>query len=171
MIRALGLSVPAPLMRARRAVLQIPPNSSIPPRLPFYKSCPPLTHSKSTLLQLLIPLHFNSPRINTYKKPGRRSLLPAPKFYNSSLLVYPERRGRGARRLCSFAKVPVIGFATATGHPQFTENTPTLTPLLATLTENTRGGGASLFREALSQDDRMAFALHDHSRPCSRRRR
>ncbi len=70
LIGAPGLFVPASLMRPRRAVLQTPPESSVPPRLLFYKSSPPLTHSKSTLLQLLIPLHFNSPRINTYKKTG-----------------------------------------------------------------------------------------------------
>ena len=69
LIRAPGLSVPASLMRPRPAVLQTPSESSILSRLPVYKSCPPPTHSKSTLLQLLIPLHFNSRTINTYKKP------------------------------------------------------------------------------------------------------
>src|SRR5579864_5518243 len=58
-------------MRLRRAVLQIPARSFLPPGLPFYKIHLLSTHSKSTLLQLLIPQHFNSPRINTYKKPGR----------------------------------------------------------------------------------------------------
>jgi len=72
-------------MRLRRAALQIPARSFLPPGLPFYKIHPLSTHSKSTLLQLLIPLHFNSPRINTYKKPGRGCLLRASKFCNSSL--------------------------------------------------------------------------------------
>jgi hypothetical protein len=57
-------------MRLRRAVLQIPPKSSVPPWLPLYKNPLFLSHSKSTLLQVLIPLHFNSPRISVYKKPG-----------------------------------------------------------------------------------------------------
>ncbi len=57
-------------MCPRRAVLQIPPKSSVPSGLPLYKSRPVPTRSKSTLRQLLIPLHFNFPRINTYKKPG-----------------------------------------------------------------------------------------------------
>jgi hypothetical protein len=130
LIRAPGLSVPASLMRPRRAVLQTPPKSPAPPRLPFYKSCPPPTRSKSTLLQLLIPPHFNSPRINTYKKPGRGSLLPAPKFCNSSLLPY---------RLCSLATVPVTPFsATLAGHSQLTENPATLSPAFATLTRRVK---------------------------------
>ena len=58
-------------MRPRPAVLQIPPKSSRPPRLLFYKICFLLTCSESTLVQLLIPLHFNSRRCNTYKKTGR----------------------------------------------------------------------------------------------------
>jgi hypothetical protein len=79
--------MPSSLMRPRRAVLQTPPKSSVPPRLPLYNCRPLLTPSKSTLLQLLIPLHFNSSRINTYKKPGRGSLLSTRKFCNSSLLT------------------------------------------------------------------------------------
>jgi hypothetical protein len=97
MIRAPGLSVPASLMRPRRAVFQTPPKSSVPPRLPFYKGYPPPTHAKSTLLQLLIPFHFNSPRISVYKEPGRGSLLSARKVYNSSLL--PCRLCSPANRL------------------------------------------------------------------------
>jgi hypothetical protein len=66
-------SVCAPsIMLLGRAVLQISAKSAVPPRLPFHKIRPLLTHSKSILLQVLIPLHFNSPRINTYKKPGGR---------------------------------------------------------------------------------------------------
>ena len=57
-------------MRLRRAVLQAPAESSVPPRLPLYKGYPPLTLLESTLLQVLIPLHFISFRINTYTKPG-----------------------------------------------------------------------------------------------------
>src|SRR5271170_2150569 len=58
------------VMCARRAVPKTPPKSSVPPRLPFHKSRLLRTRSESTLLQLLIPLHFNSRRCNTYKKPG-----------------------------------------------------------------------------------------------------
>src|ERR1700676_4726781 len=106
LIRALGLCARI-AYASPPAVFQTPPRRSVPPRLPFYKSCPPPTHSKSTLLQLLIPLHFNAPRINTYKKPGRGSVLSAPKVYNSSLL---------SCRLCSLATVPLTPFsATLTG--------------------------------------------------------
>jgi hypothetical protein len=79
------LSVTPRVMRLRRAVPKILTISSDPRRLPLYKSPLFLTHSESTLLQVLIPLHFNSPRINVYKKTGRGSLLAAQKFCNSSL--------------------------------------------------------------------------------------
>jgi hypothetical protein len=57
-------------MRLRRAVPKILGRPSVPPRLPLYKSHRLPTRSESTLLQVLIPLHFNSPRINTYAKQG-----------------------------------------------------------------------------------------------------
>ena len=72
-------------MRLRRAVLKIPPKSSVPPRSPLYKLRHLLTLSESTLPQVLIPLHFKSFISNTYKKPGGGTPLPAPKFVNSSL--------------------------------------------------------------------------------------
>jgi hypothetical protein len=77
-------------MRPLRVVLQIPPKSFVPRRLLFYKSRPPLTPSESTLLQVLIPLHFNSSRMNTYKKPGRGAPSTAPKLSNS--LLTPNRK-------------------------------------------------------------------------------
>lgn len=80
-------------MRLPRAVLQIPPGSSVQPGLPLYNSRFRLTHAKSTLTQVLIPLHFNSSRYNTYKKPGGGPPLPAPKFGNS-LLPPPHQSGR-----------------------------------------------------------------------------
>ena len=120
-------------MRLRRAVLQNPPKSSVPQRLPLYNNCPLLTRLESTLLQVLIPLHFNSPRINTYKKPGRGPLPKAPKFCNSSLpapclcSVLP--------RHISLATIPVTPFpATLAYHSQLAENPATLSPLPATLT-------------------------------------
>jgi hypothetical protein len=68
------------LMRLRRAVPKISSRSSVPPGLPVYKIHHRLTHSESTLPQVLIPLHFNSPRINTYKKPGRGPTSKGPIF-------------------------------------------------------------------------------------------
>jgi len=67
-------------MRLRPAVLQIPAKSSVPPGLPIHKVCLTLTRPESTLPQLLIPLHFNSPRMNTYTKPGGGPLSEAPKY-------------------------------------------------------------------------------------------
>jgi len=117
LIRALGLSVPASLMRPRRAVLQTPPKSSVLLRLPFYKSCPPLTHAQSTLLQLLIPFHFNSPRISAYKKLGRGSLLPAPKICNSLLLPYFSFQAK--RAICFFSLPPLPSYLIASLHRYF----------------------------------------------------
>ncbi len=57
-------------MRLRRAVLQSPAKPPVPPGLPLYKNRHSLTRPESTLLQLLIPLHFISFISNTYKKPG-----------------------------------------------------------------------------------------------------
>jgi hypothetical protein len=56
-------------MRLRRAVPKIPAKSSVPPGLPLDKNRSLLSHSESTLPQLLIPLHFKSRISNTYKKP------------------------------------------------------------------------------------------------------
>ena len=138
LIRAPGQSVPASLMLPRRAVLPTPPRSSVPTRLLFYKNCSPLTHSKSTLIQLLIPLHFNSPRINTYKEQGRESFLRAPKFYNSSLSA-PHYTHAKQHPPVSFASLSVTPFpATLTGHSQLTENPGTLSPAFATLTRHVK---------------------------------
>src|SRR5277367_2739913 len=57
-------------MRPRRAVPKIPTGPSVPCRLPFYNTRHFLSHSESTLAEVLIPLHFNSSRIIAYKKPG-----------------------------------------------------------------------------------------------------
>ena len=57
-------------MRARFAVLKTPPKFSVSSLLPLYKNSAILTHSESALLQVLIPLNFNSRIINTCKKPG-----------------------------------------------------------------------------------------------------
>jgi len=135
-------------MRPRRAVPKIPSKSSVPPRLLFYKNRVPLTHSKSTLTQLLIPPHFNSPRINTYKKPGRGPLLQIPKFCNSLLPAphYTHAKQHpsvsftsftsftSSTSSTSFASPSVTPFpATLTSHLQLAENTTTLSPAFATL--------------------------------------
>ena len=150
LIRAPGLSVPAPLMRPRRAVLQTQPKSSVPPGLLFYIDRPQLTHSKSTLIQLLIPLYFNSPRINTYKKPGRGSLLPAPKFCNSSLPAphYTHAKQHppvsftsftSSTSSTSFASPSATPFlATLASHRQLAENKTTLSRAIATLTDHVK---------------------------------
>jgi hypothetical protein len=80
-------------MRLRRAVLQNPAKSCVPPELLFHNNHPLLTHSESTLLQLLIPLHFNSRRINTYKKPAGGSPTSTPnvlQLVNPSLFTIPS---------------------------------------------------------------------------------
>jgi hypothetical protein len=145
--RAPGLPVPAPLMRPRRAVLQTPPKSSVPQGLLHYKSRPLLTHSKSTLIQLLIPLHFNSSRINTYKKPARGSFLPASEFCNSSLPAphhmhakqHPPVSFTSFTSSTSFASPSATPFlATLQSHQQLAENKTTLSRAIATLTDHVK---------------------------------
>lgn len=93
-------------MRLRRAVPKIPPKSSVAPGLPVYKNRSALTHSESTLPQVLIPLDFNSPRINTYKKPGRGSLPNLQYFANSSLRPAPSFRAQQSQ-----IPIPSEGFS------------------------------------------------------------
>src|SRR5271168_4435628 len=80
------------VMRLRLAVPKILGRPSVPPRLPFHKNRPLSTPSESTLPQLLIPLHFNSPRINTYKKAGEGVPPSSPKVLQlvNSMLVIPS---------------------------------------------------------------------------------
>jgi len=134
-------------MRPRRAVLQTPSKSSVLLWLLVYKIRPRLSHSESTLLQLLIPLHFNSLRINTYKKPGRGSRLPAPKFCNSSLPAphytlakqHPPVSFISFTSSTSFASPSVTPFpATLTSHLQLVENAAALSPAFATLTRRVK---------------------------------
>jgi glyoxylase-like metal-dependent hydrolase (beta-lactamase superfamily II) len=82
-------------MRLRRAVPKIPAKSSVPPRLLLYNNRSLPSPSKSTLLQLLIPLHFISPRINTYKKPGGGYPSSSPKVLQ---LVTAHKRANSTRR-------------------------------------------------------------------------
>ena len=83
-------------MRLRPAVPKIPPKSPVPPGLPVYKGRSFLTHSESTLLQVLISRDFNSLRINTYKKPGGGTPTSNLKVLQLVTPVYPGRRERGA---------------------------------------------------------------------------
>ena len=88
-------------MRLRPAVPKIPAKSSVPPRLPLHKNRPLPTPSKSTLLQLLIPLHFISRRMSVYKKPGGGNPSSTQKFCNSSLRT---RHQTGHARV---ARIPI----------------------------------------------------------------
>ena len=136
------------VMRLRRAVLKIPAKSSVPHRSPLYKPRPLPTPSESTHPQLLIPLHFKSFISNTYRKPGRRSLLEAPKFVNSSLpprhsstrAAVPVRldlRPRGATDRAT-AHPQVLSLPLLGASPQVSENTATLSPFAATLTRRVK---------------------------------
>jgi hypothetical protein len=100
-------------MRLRRAVPKISSRSSVPPGLPVYKVSPALNSSKATLPQVLILLHFNSPRINSYKKPGRGPLLRAYNFANSSL---PTRRPAAHAGISATPFISCLYFMTC-GHP------------------------------------------------------
>src|SRR5580704_11164425 len=89
-------------MVSRRVVLQTRPISSVPPGLPFYKNHPLQTRPESTLPQLLIPLHFNSPRINVYKKPGEGVLPFSPKVLQ--LVTHNSRPTQQPRPACHAAR-------------------------------------------------------------------
>ena len=93
-------------MCPRRAVPKIPLKSSVPPGLPLYKDSPLLTHLESTLLQVLIPLHFNSLIINTYKNREGGAPLLAPKFCNS---LPPFTPGAVGERRHAVALSPMAG--------------------------------------------------------------
>jgi hypothetical protein len=124
-------------MCLRGWTLKAPAKSSVPPGLPVYKCRPLPTPSKSTLLEVLIPLHFNSPRINTYKNPGRGPILPPPKFCNS--LLPAPRLCSLATRHSQLAAVPVTPFpVTLPDHSQLTENPAALSPLPGTLTSHVK---------------------------------
>src|SRR5579863_1050914 len=110
-------------MRLRRAVLQNPSKSSVPSQLLFYKSRSFRTRSESTLPQLLIPLHFNSRTINTYKKPGGGYPPPNPKVLQ---LVTPRLSPR-----CPFS---VPSSFSPFNFKLSTFNVSSLSPVPATLT-------------------------------------
>jgi hypothetical protein len=79
-------------MRLRRAVSEIPAKISVPPELPFNKNRSLPTHSESTLLQQLIPLHFISFSSNVYRKPGEGPPRPSPKVLQLVTTRLPARR-------------------------------------------------------------------------------
>src|SRR5208282_6590885 len=103
-----GLVCAQQVMRPRRAVLQTPPKSSVPPGLLLHKNRTPRTPSESTLPQLLISLHFKSFISNAYKKPGGRCPASSPRVWQ---LVTPS-----TSRICSRTMAcnsnPVYGFRT-----------------------------------------------------------
>jgi hypothetical protein len=103
------------VMLLRHAVLQTSSKSSVSLRLPSYKSRPLPTPSKSTLLEVLISLHFNSLRINTYKKPGQG--VPTS----------------------TFSPLPVSPFlATLASHRQLAENKTSLSRAIGTLIDRVK---------------------------------
>jgi hypothetical protein len=119
------------VMRLRRGVLQNPPKSSVLSRLPFYKNRPLRTRSESTLLQLLIPLHFNFPRINTYKKPGRGYPPSSPKVLQ--LFTTPTSSYRSLSTVSPPSVTP--SRATLASLRHLAENKTTLSPAVATFTD------------------------------------
>jgi len=131
-------------MRPRRAVLQTLAKSIVLHKLPLNNRNPLLTRSESTLPQLLIPLHFNFARINTYKKPGGGYL---PHDHKVLQLVTPHLSPRCTSQVFSSfspfnfklstfnASSPSPFPATLTSRPQIVENKTTLSPAVATLTD------------------------------------
>ena len=101
------------VMRLRRAVLQIPTKSSVPPRSLLHKHSALLTRAESTLLQVFIPRHFNSFRCNTYKKLGEGPLVAAQEFSNSSL---PNRRSC-ARTATPATPIPSCAYSQLSSYP------------------------------------------------------
>jgi hypothetical protein len=114
-----------PVMRVRCAVLQIPAKSSVPLRLPFHKNCSPLNPSQSTLPQLLIPLHFNSFRSNTYNNPGEVAPpLTSNDFQLVTTCIPPSWSHGNARNSSAFLELLTtlitprwVGYALPTSSP------------------------------------------------------
>jgi hypothetical protein len=143
-------------MRLRRAVPQIPPKSSVPHELPLYKNRLFLTHSESTLPQMLIPLHFNFRICNVYKKLGEGIPLRLPKvlqlvtpsrfvipsearnllfpFSSGSLHPYLITLLHQSKRWVDLPQ-PTHFPAALRSHLQLAENKTTLSPASATLTD------------------------------------
>lgn len=93
-------------MRLRRAILEIPPKSSVPPELPVYEVRSARAHSESALPQVLMPLQFNSPRISVYRKPVRGSPRKSPKVFKLiATRTSPCRSHRITRN-----SIPIIHF-------------------------------------------------------------
>jgi|HubBroStandDraft_1064217.scaffolds.fasta_scaffold26528_5 hypothetical protein len=120
------------VMRLRRAVLKIPAKASVLPRLPLHKNRSVKTPSKSTLPQLLIPLHFNSRISNTYKKrlgeaptcnPKVCQLFTIPSFspsFEGPLLFTPSavcEGGNPLRARTPATPIPSMLYFITRGHP------------------------------------------------------
>jgi len=146
----MSLSARPQVMRLRRAVLQIPPKSSVPPGLLLHKNPHPLTRAESTLTQVLIPLHFISFISNTYKKPGGGTPSSSPKVWQlvnpspqfvitpSPQFVIPSE----ARNLLFPPSVALSlpHYLITSLHRANVDAASSISPLFATLTENTGGG-------------------------------
>src|ERR1700730_4900096 len=147
----LGMSLSArpQVVRLRRAFLQIPTKSSVPPGLPLHNTIPRLTLSESTLLQVLIPLHFISFISNTYKKPGGGTPSSIPKVWqlvnpSPQFVITPSPKFV----IPSEARNPLFPPSVALSLPHYlitslhrahVDAASSISPLFATLTENTRG--------------------------------
>jgi hypothetical protein len=145
-------------MPARLAVPKTPQQPSVPRALPLYKSRALLTRPESTLLQVLIPLHFNSPTINTYKKPGGGS---PPRTRKVLQLVTPDSQPNllptfspelSTLRLFFLSSLRAVNESNAQPTENKAASNPALSnvdaassisPLFATLTKNTRGVGGT----------------------------
>ena len=132
-----GTQTPTPLphvMLLLRAVLQTSPKPSVSPQLPSYKCCQLLTPSKSTLPEVLISLHFNSIRINTYKKLGEG--VPTSSLKVLQLVNKPTSPSQS---LSTVSPLPVSPFlVTLASHRQLAENKTALSRTIATLTDRVK---------------------------------
>src|SRR5579863_1420269 len=126
-------------MPARLGLPKITRQPSVPPALPLYKNRAPLSHPESTLLQLLIPRHFNSPTINTYEKPQGG----APSRNSKVLqLVTPTSRPNLLPAPVAVTVQPTENTTTSNPVSSNVDAASSLSPLFATLTKNTRGWGS-----------------------------
>jgi hypothetical protein len=127
-------------MRARLAVLKTPPKSSVSSPLPLYKNRALLTHPESTLLQVLIPLDFNSPAISIYKKLGEG--VP-PRTRKVLQLVTPTSRPNLLPAPVAVTVQPTENTIALNPLSSNVDAASSLSPLFVTLTKNRGGGGVS----------------------------
>ena len=129
-------------MHARLAVLKTPPKSSVLSLLLLYKNSNLLTHPKSTLLQVLIPLHFNSPAISIYEKPGGGA---PPRTRKVLQLVTPTSRLNLLLAPVAVTVQPTENTIPLNPASSNVDAASSLSPLFVTLTKNTGGGVSATF--------------------------